>query len=96
MLLALRLLGRGNPRRYPRRLAGRVAERGRHELFWQRTTPLAAALLDCAARGQAAAEVAAVLHCVAGEKQVEPAARKLLAAEGHGPGSAAPTSRGAW
>ena len=46
----------------------------------QRTTPLAAALLHCAARGQAAAEVSAVLHGFAGEEPVEPAARKLLSA----------------
>ena len=46
----------------------------------QRTTPLAASLLHCAARGQAAAEVAAVLHGVAGEDPVEPAVRRLLAA----------------
>jgi hypothetical protein len=46
----------------------------------ERTTPLAASLLHCAARGQAPAEVAAVLRGVAGEDQVEPAARRLLAA----------------
>jgi hypothetical protein len=46
----------------------------------QRTTPLAASLLHCAARGQAAAEVAAVLRGVAGEDPVEPAARRLLGA----------------
>jgi Protein of unknown function (DUF2877) len=44
----------------------------------ERTTPLAASLLHCAARGQAAAEVAAVLHGVAGEDPAEPAARRLL------------------
>jgi hypothetical protein len=47
----------------------------------QRTTPLAASLLHCAARGQAAAEVAAVLHGVAGEDPVEPAVRRLLIAK---------------
>ena len=46
----------------------------------ERTTPLAASLLCCAARGQAPAEVAAVLRGVAGEDPVEPAARRLLAA----------------
>jgi hypothetical protein len=46
----------------------------------ERTTPLAASLLHCAARGQAPAEAAAVLHGVAGEDPVEPAARRLLAA----------------
>jgi len=46
----------------------------------ERTTPLAASLLHCAARGQAPAEVAAVLHGVAGEDPVEPAARRLLGA----------------
>lgn len=44
----------------------------------ERTTPLAASLLHCAARGQAAAEAAAVLHGVAGEDPVEPAARRML------------------
>jgi uncharacterized protein DUF2877 len=46
----------------------------------QRTTPPAAALLHCAARGQAAEEVAAVLRGIAGQEPVEPAARRLLAA----------------
>jgi hypothetical protein len=86
MLLALRLLGGAIP--------------GGTRAVWlagwlsaavtgyslQRTTPLAATLLHCAARGQAATEVAAVLHSVAGEEQVEHAARKLLAAEGQSPG----------
>ena len=44
----------------------------------QRTTPLAAALLTCAARGQAAAEVSAVLLGMAGLEPLEPAASKLL------------------
>ena len=47
----------------------------------QRTTPLAASLLHCAARGQAAAEAATVLHGVAGEDPVEPAVRRLLTAK---------------
>ncbi len=57
----------------------------------QRTTPLAASLLACASRGQAAAEVSAVMHGVAGEEPVEPAARKLLAVDpaGQSPGLAA-------
>ena len=45
----------------------------------QRTTPLGAALLNCAARGQAAEEVSAVLRGVAGQEPVEAAARRLLA-----------------
>jgi len=48
----------------------------------QRTTPLAAALLHCAARGQASEEVSAVLHGIAGQEPVEPAARRLLSAGG--------------
>jgi hypothetical protein len=48
----------------------------------QRTTPLAAALLHCAARGQASEEVSAVLHGIAGQAPVEPAARRLLTAGG--------------
>jgi Protein of unknown function (DUF2877) len=46
----------------------------------QRTTPLAASLLHCAARGQAAAEVSAVLLGMAGQESLEPAAGQLLAA----------------
>jgi Protein of unknown function (DUF2877) len=46
----------------------------------QRTTALAASLLHCAASGQAAAEVSAVLLGMAGQEPLEPAAAKLLAA----------------
>ncbi len=46
----------------------------------QRTTPLAASLLHCAASGQAAAEVSAVLLGMAGQEPLEPAAARLLAA----------------
>ena len=46
----------------------------------QRTTTLAASLLQCAASGQAAAEVSAVLLGMAGQEPLEPAAAKLLAA----------------
>jgi Protein of unknown function (DUF2877) len=45
-----------------------------------RTTTLAASLLHCAASGQAAAEVSAVLLGMAGQEPLEPAAAKLLAA----------------
>ncbi len=45
----------------------------------QRTTTLAASLLHCAANGQAAAEVSAVLLGMAGLEPLEPAAAKLLA-----------------
>ena len=48
----------------------------------QRTTTLAATLLHCAARGQAAAEVSAVLLGMAGQEPLEPAAARLLAAAG--------------
>jgi len=48
----------------------------------QRTTALGAALLHCAARGQAAEEVSAVLRGFAGQEPVEPAARRLLVAGG--------------
>ena len=44
----------------------------------QRTTPLAAALLHCAASGQAAAEVSAVLLGMAGQEPLDPAAGRLL------------------
>jgi hypothetical protein len=46
----------------------------------QRTTTLAASLLHCAANGQAAAEVSAVLLGMAGLEPLEPAAAKLLVA----------------
>ena len=46
----------------------------------QRTTSLAASLLHCAAGGQAAAEVSAVLLGMAGQEPLEPAAARLLAA----------------
>jgi hypothetical protein len=46
----------------------------------QRTTSLAASLLHCAASGQAAAEVSAVLLGMAGQEPLEPAAARLLAA----------------
>jgi len=45
-----------------------------------RTTTLAASLLHCAAKGQAAAEVSAVLLGMAGQEPLEPAASRLLAA----------------
>jgi len=48
----------------------------------QRTTTLAASLLHCAARGQAAAEVSAVLLGMAGQEPLEPAAARLLTAAG--------------
>jgi hypothetical protein len=81
MLLALRLLGGAIPGGtrsvwLADWLSAAVTSYAR-----QRTTPLAASLLSCASRGQAAAEVAAVLHGVAGEELVEPTARKLLTAE---------------
>jgi Protein of unknown function (DUF2877) len=46
----------------------------------QRTTTLAASLLHCAATGQAAAEVSAVLLGMAGQEPLEPAASRLLTA----------------
>jgi hypothetical protein len=81
MLLALRLLGGAIPGGtrsvwLADWLSAAVTSYAR-----QRTTPLAASLLSCASRGQAAAEVAAVLHAVAGEEPAEPAVRKLLADE---------------
>jgi hypothetical protein len=45
----------------------------------QRTTTLAASLLHCAAKGQAAAEVSGVLLGMAGQEPLEPAASRLLA-----------------
>jgi hypothetical protein len=43
-----------------------------------RTTALAATLLHCAAHGQAAGEVAAVLRGIAGQEPPHPAIRRLL------------------
>jgi hypothetical protein len=85
MLLALRLLGGAIPGGtravwLAGWLSAAVTTYAR-----QRTTPLAASLLTCASRGQAAAEVTAVLRGVAGEEPVEPAARKLLAVDPAGP-----------
>lgn len=51
-----------------------------------RTTALAATLLHCAARGQAGAEVAAVLRGLTGTEPLVPALRRLLCA-GHTSGS---------
>jgi uncharacterized protein DUF2877 len=51
-----------------------------------RTTALAATLLHCAARGEASAEVAAVLRGVAGLEPLDPAVRRLVAA-GHTSGA---------
>jgi hypothetical protein len=48
----------------------------------RRTTPLAASLLHCAASGQAAAEVSAVLLGLTGQEPLETAAARLLAAPG--------------
>lgn len=46
----------------------------------RRTTSLGATLLHCAARGQAAEEVSAVLRGLAGQEPLGPAIRKLLTA----------------
>lgn len=50
------------------------------------TTALAATLLHCAARGEAAGEVAAVLHGIAGREPMDAAAYRLLAT-GHTSGA---------
>jgi hypothetical protein len=96
MLLALRLLGGAIPGGtravwLAGWLSAAVTSYAR-----QRTTPLAASLLSCASRGQAAAEVCAVLHGVAGEEPVEPAARKLLAADPAGPAAGLGAADLAW
>jgi hypothetical protein len=96
MLLALRLLGGAIPGGtravwLAGWLSAAVTTYAR-----QRTTPLAASLLTCASRGQAAAEVTAVLHGVAGEEPVEPAARKLLAVAPAGPAASLGVADLAW
>jgi hypothetical protein len=47
----------------------------------ERTVPLGSALLHCAARGQAPAEISALLQGVAGDEPAETAARRLLTAD---------------
>ncbi len=82
LLLALRLLGgatAGGTR--PVWLAGWLGATVT-AYAEQRTTPLAAALLHCAARGQASEQVSAVLHGITGQEPLEPAARRLLSAGG--------------
>ncbi len=82
VLLALRLLGgviSGGTRAVW--LANWLSEAATFKAA-QRTTALAASLLHCAARGQAAAEVSAVLLGMAGQEPLEPAAARLLAAPG--------------
>ena len=80
LLLALRLLGGATPGGTRAVWLADWLSAAVTSYATERTTPLAASLLHCAARGQAPAEVAAVLHGVAGEDPVEPAARRLLAA----------------
>jgi hypothetical protein len=80
LLLALRLLGGAIPGGTRAVWLADWVSAAVTSYATERTTPLAASLLHCAARGQAPAEVAAVLHGVAGEDPVEPAARRLLAA----------------
>jgi Protein of unknown function (DUF2877) len=78
MLLSLRLLGGaisgGTRAVWLADWLGAAATSYAH----QRTTPVAAALLHCAASGQAAAEVSAVLHGMAGLEPLDPAASRLL------------------
>ncbi|MGD0558923.1 MAG: DUF2877 domain-containing protein [Streptosporangiaceae bacterium] len=77
MLLALRLLGGAIPGgTKPVWLAGWLSATVT-AYARERTIGLGASVLHCAARGQAPAEVSAVLHGLAGDEPVEPAARKL-------------------
>ncbi len=77
MLLALRLLGGAIPGgTRPVWLAGWLSATVT-AYARERTIPLGASTLWCAARGQAPAEVSALLHGLAGDEPVEPAARKL-------------------
>lgn len=86
LVLALRLLG-GATADGARavwladRLAAMVTRNAR-----DRTTPVSAALLHCAARGQAAAEVISVLRAFEGREPAGPAVARLLAA-GHTSGA---------
>lgn len=86
LLLALRLLGGaadGGARavRLADQLAVTVTRYAR-----DRTTPVSAALLACAARGQAAAEVVNVLRALEGREPAGPAVARLLAV-GHTSGA---------
>jgi hypothetical protein len=86
LLLALRLLGgaiRGGTR------AVWLADWLSAAVTWDaadRTTSVSATLLHCAARGQAAGEVAAVLRGLAGQEPARPVVTRLLAA-GHTSGA---------
>jgi Protein of unknown function (DUF2877) len=80
LLLALRLLGgaiRGGTRAVW--LADWLSAAVTHDAG-SRTTSLSATLLHCAARGQAAAEVATVLRAFAGQEPAAPAVTRLLTA----------------
>jgi Protein of unknown function (DUF2877) len=80
LLLALRLLGgaiRGGTRAVW--LADWLSAAVTHDAG-RRTTSLSATLLHCAARGQAAAEVATVLRAFAGQEPAVPAVTRLLTA----------------
>jgi Protein of unknown function (DUF2877) len=86
LLLALRLLGgaiRGGTRAVW--LADWLGAAVTHDAS-DRTTSVSATLLHCAARGQAAAEVATVLRAFAGQEPAGPAVARLLAA-GHTSGA---------
>ncbi len=86
LLLALRLLGgaiRGGTRAVW--LADWLSAAVTHDAS-DRTTSVSATLLHCAARGQAAAEVATVLRAFAGQEPAGPAVARLLAA-GHTSGA---------
>jgi hypothetical protein len=81
VLLALRLLGgviSGGTRAVW--LANWLSAAATHDAA-RRTSSLAASLLHCASRGQAAAEVSAVLLGMTGQEPLEPAAARLLAAD---------------
>lgn len=86
LLLALRLLG-GATADGARAvwLADRLAATVTHYAR-DRTTAVSAALLHCAARGQAAAEVVSVLRAFEGREPAGPAVARLLAA-GHTSGA---------
>ena len=86
VVLALRLLGgatAGGARAVwlADRLAAMVTRNAR-----DRTTPVSAALLHCAARGQASAEVISVLRAFEGRESAGRAVARLLAA-GHTSGA---------
>jgi hypothetical protein len=77
LLIALRHLGQASGTSRAVRLADWLAAAVTFDAR-TRTTPISATLLHCAARGEAGAEILAVLRGIAGRQGLEPALLRLL------------------